>query len=72
MYSHDWFGDEHQRLRDILLNASFKWALGINDMDDAYEWYLSHPDLKAIPLRYPRTPARAKNPQYYEWLVRNY
>ena len=72
LYAHDWFSNEHERLRDILLNAPFKWALSINDMDDAYEWYLSHPDFTAIPLRYPGTPARAKNPQYYEWLVMNY
>jgi site-specific DNA-adenine methylase len=72
MYAHEFFGNEHERLRDILYNATFPWMFSINDHPLTWEWYIKPRKFRIVPIRYRTAPRRSRIPKYYEWLICNF
>lgn len=71
MFAHELSDGDHERLRDILHNASFPWMLSINDHVLTWKWYIELRKFRIVPVRYRTAPRRASIPKYYEWLILN-
>ena len=72
MYAHEFFADEHDRLRDILHNAKFPWMLSLNEHPLTWKYYLQSGKFHFVPVRYRTAPRRSSTPKYFEWLIYNY